>query len=109
MSLIAEKENGQKFVIDPKRYLTPRQMQKMKGHPDMILQFAHFLKKEYETNGEKIKIFCYSQITLNHHLPQALIDPQVDLATVKRGLAPYSFILPGPAQSREFKNLAETK
>lgn len=94
ITFVGEKNNGKRFVINPYQYLTTRQFEKMKGHPDMILQFAHFVGKTYQDRGEAIKVFCYSQISLNHHAPQALIDSEVDLTQVKRSIYPYRFIKP---------------
>ncbi|HLT22124.1 MAG TPA: HTTM domain-containing protein [Bacteriovoracaceae bacterium] len=109
ISFIGEKEDGKKFVINPLQFLTVRQFEKMKGHPDMILQFAHFLGKEYEKKGEKIKIYCYSQISLNNHPPRPIIDHQVDLLQVPRTIRPYSFILAGPSNDSESSNLATSQ
>lgn len=103
-TFVAQKEDGKKFVIDPLHYLTPRQFEKMKGYPDMLLQFAHFLAAKYQEEGVSLKIFCYTQISLNNHPPRPLIDPSIDLVQVSRSLKPYSFILPGP--SPYFKDLA---
>lgn len=109
MGLVGQKENGTHFIINPLLYLTPRQVEKMKGHPDMILQFAHFVGEEFLKKGHKIKIFCHSMISLNNHPPRPLIDPKVNLLEVRRSLKPYDFILPGPDQEPKYKDLANTQ
>jgi hypothetical protein len=106
ITFVGEKDNGKRFVINPYQYLTTRQFEKMKGHPDMILQFAHFIGKTYKERGETIKVFCYSHISLNHHAPQALIDSEIDLTQIKRSIYPYSFIKPFASDDSKSRYLA---
>lgn len=109
MKLVAEKEDGKRFIINPLVYLTSRQVEKMKGHPDMIIQFAQFVANEYLKKGEKLKIFCYSQISLNHHPPRPILNPEINLVEITRRLGPNPHILPGPDEHRDFLNLADTQ
>lgn len=63
-----------------KGYLTKRQRRKMLTHPDMILQFAHFLKKEYETKyGNEVAVYAKIKAKLNGGKYQEYIDSEVDL------------------------------
>ncbi len=64
-------------VINPRRYLTRRQLNKMSGRPDMVLQFAHHLSRQ--ADGAKVKIMAL--LSLNGRLPQSFIDGTVDLST----------------------------
>lgn len=109
MTLVGEKEDGKRFIINPLQYLTPRQVEKMKGYPDMIIEFAQFVAKEYLKKGEKIKVYCYSQISLNNHPPLPILDPEVNLVEVSRSLGPNPYILPGPdTKDRKTKGLADS-
>jgi hypothetical protein len=61
----------------------------------MILQFAHHLARDAEKRwGKPAQVFAHITCQLNHHEPQPLIDPTVDLAQVPRSLAPADWILP---------------
>lgn len=76
-------------------YLTQNQQNKMADQPDLMLQFAHFLKAEYEKQGYKnVQVFANSMTSLNGRPSQPLIDPNTDLASQPRSLKPYPFILP---------------
>jgi hypothetical protein len=81
--------------VDPRSRLSPRQRRKMPTHPDMVLQFAHFLAKEYEREGyDGAQVRADVQVSLNGRPRQPLIDPAVDLAAVRRSLLPADWITP---------------
>lgn len=76
-------------------YISGRQRKKMAGRPDMILQYAHFLRDEFARHGlGDVAIYCDSSISLNGRAPQPLVDPTVDLAKVERSLRPATWIVP---------------
>jgi len=67
----------------------------MSTKPDLIVQFGHFLAKEYEKRGYKnIEIKADVLVSLNYRKPQYLIDPNVNLVDVKRGISHYDWIMP---------------
>lgn len=72
-----------KIKIRPRDYLSSKQERKMYTHPDMILQFAHFLQKEYNAKGQEVAIYADIQVKLNDHSRQRFVDPSVDLTTIK--------------------------
>ncbi len=81
--------------IDSHRYLTPLQVGKMAFHPDMILQFGHFLADELSgSDASRVQVRVCALVALNDRPPQLLIDPSVDLAAVEHSLAPATWILP---------------
>ncbi|MBK0403484.1 HTTM domain-containing protein [Adhaeribacter sp. BT258] len=94
----APKTEGQeeaRFPIYPEKYLTPNQINKMADQPDLMLQFAHFLKAEYEKQGYKNpEVYVGSQCSLNGRDSQPLISPQTNLAAQQRSLKHYDWILP---------------
>jgi len=66
-----------------KKYLTKRQIRKMRTHPDMILQFAHFLRDEYEeAYGNEVAVYAGIKAKLNGRKYQVYIDPKTDLGNV---------------------------
>ncbi len=81
--------------IDPHHYLTPLQVSKMAFHPDMILQFSHYLATEVASsdNGH-VEVRVCALAALNDRPTQMLIDPTVDLAAVSYSLAPADWIIP---------------
>lgn len=92
-----QEEGLNPFEVDNKEYLSPQQEKMMSTQPDMILQFAHFLKEEFSdtTIQEHRKSFYLSspqiladvQVDLFNKGTQQLIKPNVDLAKEKRGFA----------------------
>lgn len=81
--------------IDSGAFLSPRQQKSMAIHPDMILQFARFLKEEFARHGSAdIAVHAASQVVLNGRPAVPLIDPTVDLGSQPRDLRPAGWILP---------------
>lgn len=88
------KTNRQTEIINS-RYLTQFQEKQMSIQPDFILQFAHYLKYEYQrTHGiENPIITVDSHVALNGRVSQQLIDPEVNLAEIKDSFFPKKWIL----------------
>ncbi|HEX6986808.1 MAG TPA: HTTM domain-containing protein [Planctomycetaceae bacterium] len=76
--------------------LSPRQARTMATRPDLILQFAHFLRDRYAGHVEgPVKVTASIQVSLNGRPPAYLIDPEADLAAVEPRLwPPADWILP---------------
>lgn len=75
-----EDQNGRKETVRPEELLGSRQARKLYTHPDMILQFAHFLKEKYQEEGSDISVYAEIEAQLNDRPYQTYIDPSVDLA-----------------------------
>lgn len=87
--------SGQTWTIDPKEHLEPRQLAKMATHPDMILQFSHYLAKLKQDEGyENVEVRARVVASLNGRKPQLLIDPTANLAKERLSLLPARWILP---------------
>jgi len=75
--------------------INARQWKRMKNMPDMILQFSHHLKEEYEKLGfPQMEIYSEILCSLNGRKPQLIIDPTVNLGQIKRTLRHSPWILP---------------
>lgn len=86
--------SGKAAVVDNKDFLTPLQEKMMSTQPDMILQYAHFLRDEYASRGfEEPEVYVDSYVTLNGRLGKSLIDPACNLAAVEDSFAHKSWIL----------------
>ncbi|MCB0641306.1 MAG: HTTM domain-containing protein, partial [Phaeodactylibacter sp.] len=94
MMLRSKRGAGSFKVVDPAReeqfkirindYLNSDQTRKMWTHPDMILQFAHFLEKKFREEGhEDIEVYADVRVSLNGRKHQKYIDPAVDLTAVQ--------------------------
>jgi hypothetical protein len=93
--LVLHWPDGSQEEVDPRRWLTERQVQRMQTKADLIHQFARFVADEYERQGKpRPAVHVVNQISLNGRPPQALVDPDVDLAAQPRNLRSASFIVP---------------
>ncbi len=92
---IMDTVSGKWFYVDNTHFLTPFQEKQMSFQPDFILEYAHYLKKHFESQGhQNIAIYVESYVTLNGRLSQPYIDPKVDLVKEKESFGHKNWILP---------------
>lgn len=92
---VEDPATGGEAQVDPGDYLTKFQEKEMAAHPDMVLQFAHFLKQKYRDKGIKNpRVRVKDYVTLNGRSSQLMIDPKVDLAAQESGFHHKDWILP---------------
>ena len=84
---------GRERRDDPEARLTRQQAEQMAFQPDMILEYAHWLAAENPGHA----VYADVYVTYNGRPSARLIDPAVDLAREREGLAPKPWILPLPA------------
>jgi vitamin K-dependent gamma-carboxylase len=74
-------ETDEKININPRDSLTPRQNRKLLTHPDMVLEYAHHLRDQWQKKGyEKVEVYADIRANLNRRGTQRYIYPDVDLA-----------------------------
>lgn len=84
-------ENGRTWQVYPKEYVSIIQEKQMAFQPDMILEFAHFLEKEY---GKDLKVYARAKVSLNGAESKDLVDSSVDLTEERDSLLGlYSWVL----------------
>ncbi len=92
---VKDTKTGREGVVDNREFLNPTQEKQMSFQPDMILEFAHFLKRHYEAKGvhnPEVRAEVYA--TMNGRLGKLFIDPHVNLAEIKEGFGKKAWILP---------------
>lgn len=78
----------------PETVLTQWQTRKMASRPDMVLQFSHYLAKQFSTAPDhSVEVRARVMASLNGRSPQLLIDPSVDLARVEQSHPPAAWIV----------------
>jgi len=88
--IIKESGSSRTKKVRPRTYLNKRQSRKMLTHPDMILQFAHFLRDEYQEKGwQNPEVYAHVKSTLNGRPYALLVDSTRNLSTVE-----WSFLEP---------------
>ena len=80
---IIDKETNEKTRVKLDDYLTKKQIGIASSKPDVIWQFAQRLKQKFETDGNTVEIYVDCRISVNGKPLKLLIDPKIDLASVK--------------------------
>lgn len=92
---VKDTQTGREGVVDNCQFLNPTQEKQMSFQTDMILEFAHFLKRHYAEKGvhnPEVRAEVYA--TMNGRLGKLLIDSTVNLAEIQEGFHNKSWILP---------------
>ncbi|WP_272010156.1 HTTM domain-containing protein [Nannocystis radixulma] len=89
---VRDPDSGRVRQVDPEPLLTAQQAKQMAFQPDMILEYAHHLAAQ--SPGAEIRADVF--VTYNGRPAARLVDPDVDLARERDGLAPRPWILPAP-------------
>ena len=98
---IKDKTKEGVIIVDNSEYLSPIQEKMMSTQPDLILQYAHFLNKEYE--GKRIldtiiikdpAVFVDAYVSLNGRKNQQFIDPNIDLSSMSESFKHKDWVLP---------------
>ena len=77
--------------------MTPTQVERMAYQPDMILATAHIIRDDFVDRGhEGVEVRADAYATYNRRPSVRLVDPEVDLARVERGIRPKHWILGPP-------------
>jgi len=83
---VKDAKTGREGEVLNSEFLNPHQEKQMAMQPDMILQFAHFLKKHYAQRGMSdpaVRAEVY--VTLNARSSKLLLDPNIDLTKLRDG------------------------
>ncbi len=92
---VVNTETGERFYVDNTDFLTSFQEKQMATQPDFILEYAHFLKNHFESQGhESLEIYVESYVALNGRRSQPFIDSSVNLAEKKESFKHKDWILP---------------
>jgi vitamin K-dependent gamma-carboxylase len=95
--LVRDKRSGRVRYVPPRTYLTRVQEREIATQPDLILQLAHHIRDDFERRGlGPVEVRADALVSLNGRRLAPLIDPAVDLATVRDGVGRASWILPSP-------------
>lgn len=99
---VRNKENQNMDLIDHTEFINDRQYKDIIGKPDLILNFAHFLRDHYQKKLKSdVAVFASSRVSLNGRPHREMITSGVDLAREERTILPYSWIKPLEELPRE--------
>ena len=81
---VKDKKTGREGEVLNSDFLNSHQEKQMAMQPDMIVQYAHFLKKHYQKQGlQNPSVRAEVYVTLNGRPSKLLIDPQIDLSQIE--------------------------
>ncbi|ALJ00207.1 HTTM domain-containing protein [Rufibacter tibetensis] len=92
---VRDPRTGQETEIHNPHYLTVNQEKMVATQPDMLLQFAHMLHKDFKAKGipdPQVRAEVY--VTMNGRGSRLLIDPDFNLAAAKESFRAKTWILP---------------
>lgn len=84
---------GQRHAVDNRMYLTKLQEKQMSTQPDLILQYAHYLKAMNAAWLPQAAVYAEAYVTVNGRASRLFIDPTVDLAKENDGFAEKTWVL----------------
>jgi hypothetical protein len=93
---VVEKKSGRYWFVSPSEYLLRHQEAEMSGTPDMLVQFAHFLKGKFAKQNLDVSVYAIARTAFNGRPSAPFVDPNVDLASVEDSLWPKKWIRPAP-------------
>lgn len=91
---VVDRNTQRKTPVQFRDFLSPRQERKMKTHPDMIVQFAHYLEDKWRENGVSVAVYADIQCSLNGRPFQQFTKTDVDLTKVSPTAAYYKIVVP---------------
>lgn len=93
---VVDPETQRRWTVDPAEELTSRQVRKLVGRPEFILQYAHHLDEVYrERHGvADPQVYADAFVSLNYRKRQRFVDPDVDLSAERPSFGSYTWVLP---------------
>jgi uncharacterized membrane protein YphA (DoxX/SURF4 family) len=77
---VIDKATNNAIPINLNDYLTRKQRRGASTKPDMIWQFAQYLKQDFAKKGIAVEVYVRAYVSVNGKHSKQLIDPTVDLA-----------------------------
>ena len=91
---VTDTKTGNRGEVDNSQFLTVTQEKMMATQPDLILQYAHIIKREVEARGlENPIINAEVYVTLNGSRSKLFIEPKINLAVVNDSFEHKEWIL----------------
>lgn len=91
---VEDSKTGKKIEVNNRDFLTVNQEKMMSTQPDMMVQYAHYLKEYYEQQGlANAKVYADVYVSLNGSGSTRFIDPSVDLSAEENNWKAKSWIL----------------
>ncbi|MFP4844327.1 HTTM domain-containing protein [Winogradskyella sp. PE311] len=80
---VIDQDTNNAIPIKLDDYLSKKQQRSVSTKPDVIWQFAQYLKKDFAKKGKSVKVYVTSYVSVNGKPSKQLINPKVDIANEK--------------------------
>lgn len=92
---IVDGSTGKRFYVNNADFLTPLQEKQMSFQPDFIVEYAHYLRDQFQEQGhQKVEVYVEAYVALNGRLSSTFIDPAVDLAQIQDSFTHKTWVIP---------------
>ncbi len=92
---ITDAKTNKTVRVNNSHFLTTFQEKQMAFQPDFILEYAHYLRDYYHSQGmENPEVYVDSYVAINGRLSQRYIDPKINLAKENENFKHKTWILP---------------
>lgn len=92
---VVDAKTGKLFYVNNADFLTAFQEKQMATQPDFMLEYAHYLKNHFESQGhQNLQIFVESYVALNGRRSKLYLDPEMDLTQFNQSFKHKTWILP---------------
>ena len=97
---VRDQASGREWQMSPSQYLTRQQEREMAVQPDLILQLAHHIAREFARNGYPgVEVRADARASLNGRRAEHLVDPSIDLARQSDGIRSKRWITQAPPEA----------
>lgn len=94
---VRQTSTGRQWEVSPRRYLNRIQENEMAGQPDLILQLAHHIERDFVARGfGPVEVRAEAFASLNGRPAAYLVDPNVNLAQTRDGIGKATWIAADP-------------
>lgn len=92
---VRDPKTGISYIVHNDEFLSPTQEKQMSTQPDLILQFAHHIEKEYRKKGiAQPEVYAEVTVALNGRPSQPFILKNINLTHEKESFLPKTWIYP---------------
>ena len=92
--VVINRATGEILPLDIPRWLTRQQFERMGNDPEMLREFAWFLRAKHAERGRDVAVRMLVLSSLNGRRPQPLVDPTVDLSRESRRIGNQPYVRP---------------
>ncbi len=95
--VVREPSTSREWHVSPRDYLTGVQERELAVQPDLILQLAHHIGDDFASRGHRdVEVRAETSVSLNGRQSSPLVDPTIDLLTLKDGVLARGWVTVAP-------------